>query len=67
MKIYVNHRNEMCELLQYANMKSSVLIKSPNEGVLKVQKNKIELVGFRNGKGDSGELKLLNDFQGLLI
>ncbi|WP_442637774.1 hypothetical protein [Rossellomorea marisflavi] len=59
MKIYAKHENEVCELLQYANMKSSVLIKSPTEGLLKVQKHEIEIVGFKNGKGDTGELKML--------
>lgn len=59
MKIYVKYEDEICELWNYANMKSDVRIKSPTEGMLKVAKREIEAVGFRNGKGDTGELKML--------
>lgn len=61
MKIYANFGNEMCEVLHYQNSKSYVVLRSPSEGVLQAQKNQIEIVGFRNGKGDSGELKILSD------
>lgn len=59
MKIYVIYEDETCELWNYSNMTSHVSIKSPSEGMLKVRKNEIEVVGFRNGKGDTGELKIL--------
>lgn len=61
MKIYVRHEGEICELWNYANMKDYVNIKSPSEGMLKVPKREVEFVGFRNGKGETSELKMLSE------
>lgn len=54
MKIYAKYEGEVCEIWNYANMKDYVNIKSPSEGMLRVKKKEIEIVGFRNGKGDTG-------------
>lgn len=59
MKIYVKYDNELCELWNYSNTKSNVTIKSLSKGMLQVPKREIEVLGFRNGKGDSGELRIL--------
>lgn len=57
MKIYVKHQGETCELLKYQNTQGQVEIKSPSEGWLRVNKNQVEVVGVRNGKGDTGDYK----------
>ena len=59
MKIYAKYENEICELWNYENMKDRVVLKSESEGIIRVPKRDIEIIGFRNGKGDSGELIML--------
>ena len=59
MRIYVVHKGETCELLNYQNTKGQVNIKSPSDGQLRVNKSDIKIIGFRNGKGDSGDLRII--------
>jgi hypothetical protein len=40
----------------YQNTKGFVVLESPIEGTIKVQKQNIEITSFRNGKGGTGEL-----------
>jgi hypothetical protein len=61
LKLYARYNNEICELVKYQNTRSDVQLESPSEGRLFVQKNKIEIIGFRNGKGATGELQTTNE------
>ena len=63
MILYAEFEGEICEVMNYSKMGSKVKLKSPSEGYISVEKRLIKLVGFRNGKKDTGELKILEDIR----
>ncbi|MCA1012804.1 hypothetical protein [Halobacillus halophilus] len=63
MKLYAREKatGQIVEVVSLQNTKSKVGVICPAEGHLSLQKNDIDLIGFRNGKGATGELQCPNE------
>lgn len=59
MKLYAREKSsgQIVEVVFFQNTKGRVGIICPMEGRMNVNKSDIDFIGFRNGKGATGELQ----------
>lgn len=63
MKLYAKQKDsgQIVEVVFYQNTKGRVGIICPMEGRMNVSKSDIEFIGFKNGKGATGNLQCPNE------
>src|SRR5690625_3073891 len=67
MRLFAEYDDRVWEVMNYAKMRPAVVLKSDYEPkTSKVQKNKVKLKGFKNGKGNTGELKSVPELEKLV-